>query len=165
MKINIRYADENDLIEIVEIFNQAIKTRSSLGFLNEFYVNERKEWFNEHSKNKYPILVADLDNRILGWVSISPYRKERRALDKTVEVSYFIHNAYKRKGIGSSLLNEMIKIAKELGYETIIAILFDRNIGSIKLLKKNNFKKWGLLPEVAEIDGEKFSHLYYGRKL
>lgn len=165
MEIHIREALEKDLKEIVEVYNQAIKNGSSLAYTNEFTLDDRKEWFYEHSKDKYPILVAEKDNKILGWISISPYRKGRQALSKTVEVSYFIHNDFKRLGIGSKLLFEMLKRAKELGYKTIIAIVFDKNIGSIKLLVKNNFEKWGFLPEVAEINNNIFSHIYYGRKI
>jgi len=165
MNINIRHALEKDLTEIVEIFNQAITTRTSTGYLNEVTHEERKEWFFQHTNKKYPILVAEQNNTIAGWISIDPYRKGRKAFEKTVEVSFFIHNDYKRKGIGNELLQAMMKTAKKLGYKTIFAIVLDKNIGSTKLLEKNNFKKWGFLPEVAEIDGEILSHVYYGKKL
>jgi phosphinothricin acetyltransferase len=99
MNINIRHALEKDLTEIVEIFNQAITTRTSTGYLDKFTVEERKEWFSEHTKEKYPILVAEQNNTIAGWISIDPYRKGRKAFEKTVEVSFFIHNDYKRKDL------------------------------------------------------------------
>ena len=165
MEIHIRYAVTNDLKEIVEIYNQAINNRSSIAFTNELSIEDRKEWFNEHLQDKYPILVAVQNNKVLGWISVSPYRKDRQALSKTVEVSYFVHNDFKRKGLGNRLLNEMLLKAKELGYKTVFAIVFDKNIGSIKLLEKNNFEKWGFLPEVAEIDNKILSHVYYGRKI
>ena len=165
MKLNIRYALEKDLIEITEIFNQAIHTRMSTGHLNEFTVEERKEWFSGHTKEKYPILVTEQNSKIVGWISIDPYRKGRKAFEKTVEVSLFIHNDYKRKGIGNELLQAMTKTAKKLEYKTIFAIVLNKNIGSTKLFEKNNFEKWGFLPEVAEIDGKKLGHVYYGKKL
>ena len=165
MNVKIRYALANDLKEIVEIYNQAIKTRTSIAYTKELTVENRKEWFYEHTKDNYPILVAEKNNMILGWISLSPYRKGREALKKTVEVSYFVHNDHKRKGIGSKLLNEILKKGKALGYKTIFAVIFDKNLGSAKLLEKNNFEKWGFLPEVAEIDGNLLSHIYYGIKL
>ena len=165
MKINIRRALEKDLTGIVEIFNQAIATRTSTGYLNEVTDEDRKEWFFQHTNKKYPILVAEQNNMIVGWISIDPYRKGRKAFEKTVEVSLFIHNDYKRKGIGYELLQAMMKIAKKIGYKTIFAIVLDKNVGSIKLLEKNNFEKWGFLPEVAEIDGKLLGHVYYGNKL
>ena len=165
MNINIRHALEKDLTEIVEIFNQAITTRTSTGYLDKFSVEERKVWFSEHTKEKYPILVAEQNEKIVGWINLDPYRIGRKAFEKTVEVSFFIHNDYKRKGIGNELLRAMMKTATKLGYKTIFAIVLDKNIGSIKLLEKNNFEKWGFLPEVAEIDEKILGHVYYGKNL
>lgn len=165
MKIHIRYASEKDLKEIVEIFNQAITTRTSTGYLTELTVEERKEWFSEHTKEKYPILVAEQNKKIVGWITIDPYRKGRKAFEKTGEVSCFIHKDHKRKGIGNQLLHSIMHTAKKLGYTTIFAIVLDKNIGSKKLLEKNNFEQWGFLPDVAEIDGNTLSHVYYGKKL
>jgi phosphinothricin acetyltransferase len=165
MKINIRHAAENDLSEIIEVFNQAIRARTSTGYLREFTVEERKEWFHEHAKENYPILIAEQKKKIVGWICIDPYRKGRGAFTKTVEVSFFIHNDFKRKGIGDELLQAMMNTAKELGYATIYAIVLNKNIGSMKLLEKNEFNQWGFLPEVAEIGGEILGHVYYGKKL
>jgi len=163
--LNIRYASEKDLKEIVNIFNQAIHTRASTGYLNKVTVEERKEWFSEHIQEKYPILVAEKNNKIVGWISIDPYRKGRKAFIKIVEASCFVHNDYRRKGIGDQLLHTMMQTAKKLGYSTIFAIVLDKNIGSRKLLEKNNFEQWAFLPDVAEIDGKTLSHVYYGKKL
>jgi phosphinothricin acetyltransferase len=115
MNINIRHALEKDLTEMVEIFNQAIQTRTSTGYLDKFTVDERKEWFSEHAKEKYPILVAEQNEKIVGWISLDPYRKGRKAFEKTGELSLFIHNNFKRKGIGNQLLLAMMKTAKKTG--------------------------------------------------
>jgi len=165
MEINIRYALEKDMEDLVKIYNQAILSRTATGDITPFKTIEKKDWFLEHNKNNYPILTAEHNDKVVGWISISPYRKGREALRKTVEVSYYIENSFQRKGIGNKLLNEIIKVSKELGYKTIFTILFDINIGSIKLLKKNGFEKWGELPGVVEVDGNIFSHVYYGRKI
>ncbi|PKL38510.1 MAG: N-acetyltransferase [Spirochaetae bacterium HGW-Spirochaetae-1] len=165
MEILIRNAINNDLQEIIDILNQAIRTRKLVGFTKEFNVEEREEWFLDHSQDNYPILIAECNNKILGWISISPYRKGREALDKTVEVSCFIHTDYQRQGIGNKLLSEILKISKNSGKTNIIAILFNTNIGSSLLLEKHKFEIWGVLPEVAELDGVKFNHVYYGKKL
>lgn len=165
MKITLRNANNDDLPEIVEILNQAIRTRKLIGFTDEFTVEDREEWFAEHLNDNYPIIVAEQDNIILGWASISPYRKGRGALDKTVEVSYFIHNDHQRRGIGNTLLLKALEISKNTGKSTILAIIFHTNTGSTRLLEKNNFKIWGILPEVGELNENKLNHVYYGKKL
>ena len=165
LSLNIRYASNDDLKEIVEILNQAILTRTSTGYLNKLTSEEKKQWFSEHTKEKYPILVAEQNKKIVGWISIEPYRKGKKAFEKTVEVSCFVHNDYKRKGVGTQLLHAMELTARKLGYSTIFAIVLDKNVGSRALLEKNDFEKWAFLPDVAEIDGNILSHVYYGKKL
>jgi phosphinothricin acetyltransferase len=165
MTVTIRDASEKDIREIVEIFNQAVLTRTSTGYLDEVSVEDRKVWFAEHRPEKYPILVAEQNHRIVGWISIDPYRRGRKAFEKTVEVSLFIHQEYKRKGIGNQLINSMMQTAKKLGYTTLFAIVLDKNVGSKRLFEKNNFEQWGFLPDVAEIGGNTLSHVYFGKKL
>ena len=105
MTITIRNAKEKDLQEIVEIFNQAVHTRNSTGYLDKVSVEERKQWFSEHCKKNYPILLAEQNNTIIGWISIDPYRKGRKAFKKTVEASLFIHKDHKRKGVAEPAVN------------------------------------------------------------
>ncbi|MBP9718224.1 N-acetyltransferase [Candidatus Gracilibacteria bacterium] len=164
MDILIRDAVEKDLKEIVEIYNQAIVAKISTSDIATFNVEDKREWFEEFSK-EYPILVAEYEGKVVGWISISPYRKGREGLKNTIMVSYYVHNEYKRKGVGDKLLKEMLERSKALGYKNIFGIIFDINIGSIKLLEKNGFKRWALLPDVVEIEGRIYSHLYLGRKI
>lgn len=162
--IIIRNSSINDLPAIVEIYNQAIIEKNSTADLSPFTTTDKQEWYSQHN-DSYPILVAESNGIVVGWISISPYRKGREALKYTVEVSYYIHKEYRGKGIGDKLLKSILVESKEIGYKTIFAIIFETNIPSIKLLKKNNFEKWGLLKDVVEIDGKIISHLYFGRKL
>jgi L-amino acid N-acyltransferase YncA len=164
-RLCIRFASEKDLKEIIDIFNQGIRTRSSTGYLHEMTVGDRQEWFMEHTPEKYPILVAEFDNTILGWISLDPYRKGRKAFERTGEISSFVHPEYWRKGVGGQLLSAMMQTTKKLGYTTLLAIVLDKNTGSRKLLEKNDFEQWGMLPDVAMIDGISLSHVYYGKKL
>ncbi|MBN1647005.1 MAG: N-acetyltransferase [Spirochaetales bacterium] len=164
-EIRTRIAETNDLPQIVEIYNQAIATKKATGDIRQYSTEERAGWFNEHGPQKYPITVACNEDRVLGFISLSPYRKGRGALEKTAEVSYYVHNDFQRQGIGSLLLGATIRDAVSLGYRTIIAILFSINEGSRKLLEKHGFRKWGELPDVVRIDGNVYSHLYYGVNL
>ena len=161
----IRVAELNDLSQIDEIYNQAIDIRCATGDTQYLSAEERLIWFNAHPSGKYPILVAESDSKVIGWISLSPYRKGREGLKSTVEVSYYIHNDFKRQGIGSVLLNKILQIAENIGYKTIIAILFQTNVGSVKLLEKYGFLFWGILPDVVEIDSKIYSHVYYGLKI
>jgi len=41
----------------------------------EIKPEERFEWFNNHKPETHPIFVYEINNQIVGWISISPYRQ------------------------------------------------------------------------------------------
>ena len=102
---------------------------------------------------------------VIGWISLSPYRENRRALRHVAEVSYYVEDNYQGRGIGTELLTEVIRLAPGFGFSVLIAILLDRNEASIKLLNRSGFTEWGCMPGIAEVDGETLDHLYYGLKI
>jgi len=161
----IRIAKIKDLESIVEIYNQAIKSRFETADTMEIKPEERFEWFNNHNPETYPIFIYELNNRVVGWISISPYRQGRQALRHTVEISYYIHTDFKRQGIGGKLIKYAIHKSKELNYKTIFAIILDKNEASINILKKFGFVLWGHLPNIADFSGIECGHVYYGLRI
>jgi L-amino acid N-acyltransferase YncA len=161
----IRIAQIGDLPGIVEIYNQAIEAKFQTAYTEMISVDDRVGWFYDHTPEAYPLYVYEADDKVVAWVSVSPYRPGRDALRFCVEVSYFVHNSYLRKGIGSQMLQYILDVCKELKYRSVLAILLDRNVASSKLLEKFRFQQWAFLPDVADFDGEICSHVYYGKSL
>jgi len=161
----IRIASENDLKSIVDIYNQAIQLKNSTADLNPVTLEGRLQWFNEHKSDKFPIFVAEIDGRIVGWISLSPYRAGREALRHTFELSYYIDSDYKGKGLGKTLLDFIIKKSSNYDVKTLIAIILEYNIPSLALMKKFKFEKWGYLPNIADFDGKECGHVYYGLRV
>ncbi len=166
MNITFRKASETDLPSVVEILNHGIKTRHSVGYFVSQSESEQKEWFEEHVRSeRYPIIVSEEDGKVTGWISMSPYRKGREAFNRTGEVSAYIHEDHRRKGLGQKLLDCMLEFASEEGFKIIFAIVLDKNDPSINLLERNHFERWAFLPDVAEIDGVLLNHIYFGKRL
>lgn len=161
----IRIAELKDLETIVDIYNQAIDARFQTGFMERQTVADEMPWFENHKPDKYPILVCELEGRLVGWLSISPYRAGRAALAKTVEISYFVDNKHIGRGIGSKLLKAGVEAARQLHYRVALAVILSRNTPSVHLVEKHGFALWGNLPEAADFDGDICDHLYYGIKL
>jgi L-amino acid N-acyltransferase YncA len=159
----IRLAQQRDLPEIVEIYNQAIQTKQSTGDMQPLGVDDRLTWFREHLPEKYPIFVADMESRVVGWCSLSAYRQGRAAFRHTAEISYYIDFVYHRRGIGTALIKHAISVCPALLIRHLFAIVLEGNQASILLLEKMGFEKWGYLPQVADFDGREVGHLYYGR--
>jgi L-amino acid N-acyltransferase YncA len=161
----IRNAKEKDIPEINEIYNQSVPSKKSTAHLLPVSLEQREMWFAGHNEHKYPVFVAENDGKIIGWISLSPYRTGRQALRFTAEVSYYIHSEHYHKGIATKLLSYVIENSNKYKIKTLIAILMAHNTNSIKLLEKFNFEKWGNMPNILDIDGKEYDHLYYGLRL
>jgi L-amino acid N-acyltransferase YncA len=162
---NIRILTIHDLEAVNEIYNQAVDSKFSTAHTEPISMDERMDWFREHNDTPFPVYVWEEEGVIEGWISFSPYRKGRKALQATTEISYYVHNAFHRRGIGSSLLEFVINKSPDLMFKTLIAILLNPNTASIALLDKFGFELWGNMPGIAEIDNKKYNHLYYGLHL
>ncbi len=157
--------NESDLAAINEIYKQAVAMKFSTAHTVPISMDERREWFAEHNPDAYPVFVWQEGDQVIGWLSFSPYRKGRAALQSTAEISYYVHKQHYRRGIGSGLVEFALSKAPGLGFKTLIAILLEPNTASIVLLKKFGFELWGDLPLVAEIEGGEYNHQYYGLRI
>ena len=70
----------------------------------------------------------------------------------------------KEKG-ASQLLNHAIKACHSLHVTSLVTLLIQSNLGSIKLLERFDFKLWGCMPGIVEFENKKYDHLYYGLKI
>lgn len=163
--VNIRVAEWKDIESFVDIYNQAVESGQKTADLKPVTLNCRRQWFEDHKPDKYPILVAEFNNIVIGYATISAYRPGRQALRFTAEISCYVHFNYHRQGAASSLLQYAIHMCPSLQIKTLFAILMDSNTASIRLLEKYGFEKWGHLPRVAEFDGVEVGHLYYGLRI
>ena len=128
-------------------------------------IESKREWFQEHSPDSYPLWIAEQNNQIVGWCSLSPYRPGRMALRHAAEISYYIRKNYRRKGIASALIQHAISQCPNLKIKNLFAMLLEVNDVSIRILEKFGFEKWGHMPDVAEFDGIVCGHLIYGRSV
>lgn len=165
MIMHIRKAGPGDLPHINCIYNQAVNQGFCTAHLEQVDMVYRKQWFDRHQENRFPVFVVESRSKVQAWLSLSPYRQGRQALDHVAEVSYYVDRDFRRKGAASLLMDHAIQEAPTRGICILIAILLDKNPASIALLQKYAFSRWAALPGIALIKGEQADHLYYGLKL
>jgi L-amino acid N-acyltransferase YncA len=161
----VRPAILADLPRLVDIYNQAIASRTATADIVPFTVKMRRKWFDAHKPDTYPIYSCeDEAGLVVGYLSISSYR-DRPALIRTAEVSYYMDYDWHGMGIGSMLMEYALANCARIGKKVLLAIVLEWNVGSIKLLEKFGFIRWGYLPEVAEFDGQVCGQYYYGKNI
>ena len=141
--MDFRIAEEVDLPFVVEVYNSTIAGRMITADTNPISVDDKKEWFFQHNRS-YPLWIVSEEKEI-GWVSIQPFYG-RPAYKDTVEISIYLKEEYRCKGLGKSALIKAINMCRELGLRTLLGFIFKHNTPSLSLFENCGFKKWGLLP-------------------
>jgi phosphinothricin acetyltransferase len=153
MKPKIRQATTADVPAITEIYNEAVLTTDASFDTVPKTIRAQMKWFKEHG-SKNPILVAETDNKIVGWASLSKW-SDRSAYANTAEISLYIKEAFRYQGIGKILMPAILAAGEKAGLHTIIARITSSNNVSIHLHKQFGFEHIGTMKEV----GTKFGKL------
>jgi L-amino acid N-acyltransferase YncA len=150
--MRIRDAVEADLPAIIDIYNVAVTTRIATAQLEPVTLEERRDWLKEHSSDRHPFWVLEVDGQVAGWLTIKPLLP-RCAYRGTVELSVYVDQKFRRRGIARSLLEEAIARGPSLGISAMVGLIFGHNQPSLRLFEQFGFERWGLLPRVAQLDG------------
>ncbi|MEO6352940.1 MAG: N-acetyltransferase family protein [Burkholderiaceae bacterium] len=159
-----RTARIDDLPAIVAIYNSIVASRMVTADTEPVSVASRQAWFAEHTPEKRPLWVVESDAGIVGWLSYSNFYG-RPAYAGTAELSIYLHQDARGKGLGSTLLSQAIAFAPEIGVHTLLGFIFGHNLPSLKLFDGFGFERWALLPRVATLDGIERDLLILGKRV
>jgi len=153
-----RIAGCDDLPVIVDIYNSTIASREVTADTEPVSVESRALWFAEHTPERRPLWVIHAaDDRsaepeVLGWMSYSNFYG-RPAYSGTAELSIYVAEAWRGKGIGRYCLEQAIAFAPRIEVHTLLGFIFGHNQPSLALFKKFGFDTWAHFPRVAKLDG------------
>jgi len=144
----IREANEKDLTDILEIYNEAILNTTSVYDYKVHTLKDREQWYEKKKQDGYPLLVFEENGRVVAFATFGPFR-EWPAYKYTIEHSLYVHKDYRNKGIGTKLMEEIIKIANEREYATLVAGIDAANENSIKMHEKIGFVFSGVIKKAG----------------
>ncbi|MDH7600953.1 MAG: N-acetyltransferase family protein [Armatimonadota bacterium] len=143
----IRSAKDKDLPEIARIYNQAILETTATFDTVPKSVEEWRETLASHN-DKFPLVVAEYEGKIVGWGSLRPFIK-RPAARFTVENAVYVDQDYHGRGIGSAILKFLLECAQREGHHAVVALVVAGNTPSERLHRKLGFETIGVLREVG----------------
>ncbi len=150
MKLKITLILEKHLKDAHKIYNYYI-TNSYSNF------EEKKITFDEFNKNykniinkKLPYLVALDNEKVIGIAYLNNFR-DKSGYRFVFENTIYIHHKYIKKGVGSSLLDKLIRLSKtNKKIKKIVAVIAGIDSkGSLKIHQKFGFKKSGILKKIG----------------
>ena len=148
-ELQIRRAVINDVQDCLAIYNYEVEHGVATLDLEPRTLEEWHEWYNAHSDEHHPIIVGTIDDVVVGYASLSPYRL-KDAFKSTVELSIYIHQDYRGQGVATQLMDRIIAMAKsDDTLHNVVSVITAGNEGSTKLHSRFGFTYCGLTPEVG----------------
>jgi L-amino acid N-acyltransferase len=146
--IRIRRAIRADAAAMAAIYNQAVENTTATFDTIPETVKERESWLDEHAEPQHPVLVAEAGSRVVGWTSLSRY-SGRCAYAATVEVSTYIDEQFRGRGLGPRLTSAVLAAGAEGGVHAVISRICTENEVSLAMARKLGFFDIGVMREVG----------------
>ncbi|MGC9135283.1 N-acetyltransferase family protein [Caldivirga sp.] len=144
--VKVRKAGERDLENVVELVVRLKRLNSEFDPLlkvrDDIYV-QVKNWLNGYLNNKGKLLlVAESDDGKIIGALVSEVR-ERLFYEPRMEgviMDFYIMPEFRRKGIGKMMMDEAIKMLREMGAYVISAEFPAQNQISVAFYRKYGFR-------------------------
>ena len=150
----IRDAQATDLGAIFGIYNHEV-LHGTATFDFEPLVSGRDDaWLGERDTGRHPVIVAEVDDRVVGWASLSPW-SSRGGYARTAEGSVYVHRDSRARGLGSALLAAIAERARAAGPGVVLARIAGANEQSVRLCARHGFRRIGTQRRC----GEKFGRI------
>lgn len=160
-KVLFREPRATDAKLAMEYINSFVKEkRNGMNITKKKTLKQETEWLkrvlSQIKKNDVVCLFVLKDSKIVGNCAIT--RKERKQNHRAY-LGISLHKSIREKGIGTSLIKEVINLAKKRmkGIKIIETSVLDYNKRAQHVYKKNGFKKVATIPKSVKEDGKYFS--------
>jgi len=147
----MRLVEQRDADALRAIYNREVLESTVTFDMVERTADEQRAWIEQHVGAHGAVVAVD-GEAVLGFGSLSPYHA-RPAYRPTVEDSVYVHRDHRGRGVGRLLLEELVRLAREHGFHSIIARIVGGHEASIALHVGCGFAHSGFEREV----GRKFS--------
>jgi L-amino acid N-acyltransferase YncA len=97
--------------------------------------------------------VAELDGDVVGWAAVTAV-SSRECYAGVLEVSIYIGDGMRGRGIGKVLITQQVRAADDAGFWTLQTSIFPENEASIRLHEWAGFRVVGVRERIAQLDGQ-----------
>jgi L-amino acid N-acyltransferase YncA len=158
----IRSVAATDWGPITDIFNYYV-TESFAAYpeqpVSDAFFRDRHQAHPE-----YPFVVAEREEGILGFAYLSPFHPVS-TMSHTASLTYFLHPQHTGRGVGSELLEYLLREGENIGVTNFVAHISSENLGSIRFHLKHGFMECGRFVKVGFKKGRFFDMVWMQREL
>ena len=158
VNMKIIHFDHSHFKQVQEIYGQGLETGMATF---ETSIPDWESWDQSHLQiGRVAVMESDT---MLGWASLSPV-SNRCVYGGVAEVSVYVSENARGKGIGKILLKEMIKVSEANGIWTLQAGIFRENIASQKIHEACGFRIIGYRERIGQLHGKWKDNLILERR-
>lgn len=102
---------------------------------------------------RFPWLVCEENNEVAGYAYASPH-KTRDAYQWSVDVTVYVHEDYRRRGVARGLYESLFAVLRLQGVTNAYAVIALPNRASVRFHESLGFERIGLYHRVGFKNGE-----------
>jgi phosphinothricin acetyltransferase len=151
MAIAVRVARPDDAPSIAAIYNQGIAERVATFETEPRSAEALRRQLLDRGE-RFPTVVAELDDQIIAWAGASPY-SPRPCYAGIAEFSVYVDRGHRGMGAGHATLSALLETCEQAGIWKILSRIFPENQASLKLCRRLGFREVGVYRRHARLDG------------
>ena len=137
--------EKNHFTEIANIYRQGLETGHATF---ETTVPSWEDW--DKGKLSHSRLAAVSNDTVVGWAALSAV-SDRCVYGGVAELSIYIANDHKGKGIGKALMSKLIEQSEAHGIWTLQSGMFPENEATVALHKSLGFRIIGYREKIGKL--------------
>lgn len=162
MQYLFRAAEESDVAAITDIYNASVVEGGATADLTPRTVDQRRAWVESH-RPPYGVFVVEAvhdgdtgdardgdggHGEVVAFGALSVFY-DRAGYDGVTDLAYYIAPDGRGRGAGTFLLEHLLDEARARRMRKAIGVIFADNAGSVALMRRFGFTRFGLLPSAA----------------
>ena len=144
----VRCHPQQHAAAILEILNEAIAHSTALYEYRPRTPESMLAWFAEKASGRFPVIGVEEAGTLLGFATYGTFRA-RAAYKYTVEHSVYVHKDHRGRGLGTALMHELIRAAREQQYHVLVGGIDIANAASVTLHERLGFTCAGTIHQAA----------------
>jgi phosphinothricin acetyltransferase len=137
-----------DRLRVREIYAQGIATGHATF---ETRLPDWERWDGAHAP-ECRLAAVDDEGVVSGWAALSPV-SDRCVYGGVAEVSVYVAEEARGRGVGTELLRALVQASEEAGYWTLQAGIFPENVASVRLHERCGFRVVGIRRRLGQLQG------------
>lgn len=142
--ITLRPLRSDDADRLVDLFSDV--DEEELRILRDDVTNPDvvRRWATELDYERVLPIVAEVEGRLIGDATL--HRRPVSPYEKVGKVRLYVHRDYRRRGVGTALLNELLGVARALGLEQVLMEFYVEHAALIAAFQRRGFTREAILP-------------------